>query len=65
MTETLLALVPTYGLYIVALATALSCLALPIPSSLIMLTAGAFVASEDLNGTATFATALGTLAALA
>ncbi len=58
MTETLLALVPTYGLYIVALATALSCLALPIPSSLIMLTAGAFVASEDLNGTATFATAL-------
>jgi membrane protein DedA with SNARE-associated domain len=58
MTETLLALVPTYGLYIVALATALSCMALPIPSSLIMLTAGAFVAAGDLNGAATFTTAL-------
>ena len=58
MTEMLLALVPTYGLFIVALSTALSCMALPIPSSLIMLTAGAFVASGDLNGLATFATAL-------
>ena len=50
MIETLLALVPTYGIYIVALSTFLSCLALPIPSSLIMLTAGTFVAAGDLNG---------------
>jgi membrane protein DedA with SNARE-associated domain len=45
----LLELVPQYGIYVVTLATFLSCLALPIPSSLIMLTAGAFVASGDLN----------------
>jgi len=50
MIEALLALVPTYGIYVVALSTFLSCLALPIPSSLIMLTAGAFVATGDLHG---------------
>jgi hypothetical protein len=42
MTETILALVPVYGLALIALATFLSCLALPIPSSLIMLSAGGF-----------------------
>jgi len=59
MIETLLALVPHYGLYIVALATFFSCLALPIPSSLIMLTAGAFVAAGDLAMTATAGLAFG------
>lgn len=49
MTETLLALVPTYGAWLVFAATFLSCLAIPVPSSLIMLAAGAFVASGDLN----------------
>lgn len=49
MTETLLALVPTYGAWLVFAATFLSCLAIPAPSSLIMLAAGAFVASGDLN----------------
>ena len=49
MTETLLNLVPLYGLYIVGIATFLSCLAMPIPSSLIMLTAGAFSAAGDLS----------------
>ena len=48
MIETLLDLVPRYGLWIVALATYVSCLGAPIPSSLIMLTAGAFVAAGDL-----------------
>ncbi|WP_172294125.1 DedA family protein [Pseudoruegeria sp. HB172150] len=48
MIDTILAAVPTYGLWIVFAATFLSCLALPIPSSLIMLTAGAFVAAGDL-----------------
>lgn len=46
--DAVLGLVPIYGLYVVGLATFLSCLAVPIPSSLIMLTAGAFVASGDL-----------------
>lgn len=49
MIDAILAAVPVYGLWIVALATFLSCLALPIPSSLVMLTAGAFVASGDLR----------------
>ena len=49
MTETLMNLVPLYGLYIVGIATFLSCLAMPIPSSLIMLTAGAFSAAGDLS----------------
>ncbi len=57
MIDTILSLVPVYGGYIVALATFLSCLALPIPSSLIMLTAGAFVASGDLGAVSTAALA--------
>ena len=49
MTDTLLALVPQYGVLLVFLATFLSCLALPVPSSLIMLTGGAFAAGGDLS----------------
>ncbi|MDG4648119.1 VTT domain-containing protein [Roseibacterium sp. SDUM158017] len=48
MTETLLALVPVYGIGLVAVVTFLSCLALPVPSSLVMLAAGGFAASGDL-----------------
>lgn len=48
MTDWLLALLPVYGPGLVGLATFLSCLALPIPSSLTMIAAGAFVASGDL-----------------
>lgn len=59
MIDSILSLVPVYGGYIVALATFLSCFALPIPSSLIMLTAGAFVASGDLSASSTAAMALG------
>lgn len=58
MIDTILSLVPHYGGYIVAIATFLSCLAVPIPSSLIMLTAGAFVASGDLPALETAAMAL-------
>ena len=48
MTDTLLALVPEHGALVLFIATFLSCLAVPIPSSLLMLAAGAFVASGDL-----------------
>lgn len=48
MTETVLALVPVYGLSLIALATFLSCLAVPIPASLVMLSAGGFAAAGDL-----------------
>ena len=40
MTDWLLALVPTYGLWLLAAATFLSCLAIPIPVSILMLAAG-------------------------
>lgn len=47
MTE-VFALVSTYGTVLVFVSAFLSCLAIPIPTSLMMLTAGAFVATEDL-----------------
>lgn len=49
LTDTLLALLPDWGPWLVGLATLLSCLLLPVPSSLIMIAAGAFVASGDLS----------------
>ncbi len=49
MTETLIGLIPQYGVALMFLATFLSCLALPVPSSLIMLTGGAFAAGGDLS----------------
>jgi membrane-associated protein len=49
MTETLLALVPTYGLWLILFALPLSCLALPIPSSILVMTAGGFAAAGDLT----------------
>ncbi len=49
MTEDLLALVPHFGPPLVGLTTFLSCLALPVPASLLMLTAGAFAAAGDLS----------------
>lgn len=48
MTETLFALVSTYGLWIVAGSAFLSCLAIPIPTAVVMLAAGGFAAAGDL-----------------
>ena len=48
MTDWLLGLVPQYGLWLLAATTFLSCLALPIPASVLMLTAGGFAAAGDL-----------------
>lgn len=50
MTELLLELITSYGVLVIFLCCFLSCLLLPIPSSLLMLTGGAFVASGDLSG---------------
>ncbi len=47
MTETLFSLVSTHGLWIVAASAYLSCLAVPIPTAIVMLTAGAFAAAGD------------------
>jgi membrane-associated protein len=48
MTDTLLLLVSDYGLLVIFSATLLSCLALPLPASLMMMAGGAFSASGDL-----------------
>lgn len=59
MTDWLLALVPQYGLWLLAATTFLSCLALPFPASILMLTAGGFVAAGDLAMWQTFGAAAG------
>ena len=48
MTDWVLAAVPTYGPWLVALVTFLSCLAVPVPASILMLAAGGFAAAGDL-----------------
>ena len=57
MTDWLLGLVPQYGLWLLAATTFFSCLALPFPASILMLTAGGFVAAGDLDLLTTFAAA--------
>ncbi|PWE30249.1 DedA family protein [Pararhodobacter marinus] len=58
MTEWLQALVADWGALALGIITFLSCLAVPVPSSLMMLTAGAFAASGDLDLTTVAASAL-------
>lgn len=48
MTDTVFLLVATYGSAALFAVTFLSCLAIPVPASLMMLTGGAFAASGDL-----------------
>ena len=49
MTETVFFLVAHYGSAALFIVTFLSCLAVPVPASLMMLTGGAFAASGDLS----------------
>jgi membrane protein DedA with SNARE-associated domain len=49
MIETILALVPDYGLILVFFVVLLACLAAPLPASVLVLTAGSFAASGDLS----------------
>ncbi|OOY16072.1 DedA family protein [Thioclava sp. DLFJ4-1] len=49
LSDWLLAQVPLYGPWLLGLTTFLSCLAIPAPSSLMMIASGAFVASGDLD----------------
>jgi len=51
MTEIAFGLVSTYGIVLILVATYLSCLGLPVPTSLIMLAGGGFAASGDLSAT--------------
>ncbi|WP_366657246.1 DedA family protein [Fodinicurvata sp. EGI_FJ10296] len=59
MTDLLLDQVSTYGIIIILAATFLSCLAVPMPSSLIMLAGGAFIASGDLGASSVLLAAYG------
>lgn len=49
MTETVFALLSAYGPWVVFASAFLSCLALPIPTSMMMLAGGAFAASGDMD----------------
>ncbi len=48
LTDWALGVLPLWGPWLLGLTTFLSCLALPVPSSLMMIAGGAFVASGDL-----------------
>lgn len=54
MSDTLFGLVADYGVWVLAASCYLSCLLVPIPTSLVMLAGGAFVAAGDLDGSAAF-----------
>ncbi len=58
MNETLTALVPEYGLWLIGFVTLLSCLAVPVPSSLLIVAGGSFAAAGDLSLAGTIAAAL-------
>ncbi|MEO1919406.1 MAG: DedA family protein [Paracoccaceae bacterium] len=58
MTESILALVPTYGLPFLLGITILAAAGVPVSSSMALLVAGAFIASGDLPLVAVFITAL-------
>lgn len=45
----MLSAVPTYGPWLVALVTFLSCVGVPVPASMLMLAAGGFAAADDLD----------------
>ncbi|HCL66614.1 MAG TPA: DedA family protein [Rhizobium sp.] len=57
MTEQLLALLPLYGLPLLAAVTGLSCLGLPLPASVVMMLMGAFAAAGDFSLFGVFTTA--------
>lgn len=56
--DDVLSLVPTYGVAVLVVATFLSCIAMPIPASLIMLAGGAFAAGGDIGLTPAIAACL-------
>lgn len=49
MTEYVLALIPTYGVYVIFLVVLIACTGIPLPSSILVLTAGGLAASGDLE----------------
>lgn len=58
MDESLLGLLPTYGLPVLGLIVGLGCFGVPLPSSLAILLAGSFAAVGDFSATSVFAVCL-------
>lgn len=48
MTEFILSLVPSYGLFLLFAVVAVACLAIPLPSSMLIMASGGFAAAGDL-----------------
>ena len=59
MIDTILALIPTYGLWIIFVTIALGCLAIPLPGSMLVLASGSFAAAGDIDLYYAMAAALG------
>ncbi|MCO6179272.1 DedA family protein [Ciceribacter sp. RN22] len=57
MSDAILALVPVYGLPLLAAVASLSCLGLPLPASLVMMLMGSFAAAGDFGLVPVFVTA--------
>jgi membrane protein DedA with SNARE-associated domain len=57
MTAAIIGLIPEYGLLLLFGVVSLACLAIPLPSSVLVLTSGAFAASDDLTLWQVFAVA--------
>ncbi|WP_316859044.1 DedA family protein [uncultured Cohaesibacter sp.] len=49
MIETILALIPTYGLWVIFFTLALGSMAVPLPGSMLVIAAGSFAAAGDIN----------------
>lgn len=49
MTDTLLALIPTYGVWVVGIVVFIACFGVPLPASVMIMTAGGFAASGTMS----------------
>lgn len=58
MTDTILALIPSYGLWVIFFTVALACLAIPLPASMLVVASGSFAASGDIDLYSAMAAAL-------
>ena len=58
MTDTILALIPSYGHWVIFFTVALACLAIPLPASMLVVASGSFAASGDIDLYSAMASAL-------
>ncbi|PLW74903.1 DedA family protein [Cohaesibacter celericrescens] len=49
MSDTILALIPTYGLWVIFFTIAFGCLAIPLPGSMLVIASGSFAAAGDID----------------